>query len=347
MEQGLQTERVAILPIPTFQMLSFFLTVETLRVANRIAGKELYEWVVVSLDGGPVTASNGMSVAAQFPISNCPPASTAFVTAGYDIDTGRTKPVLDWVRRMHRHGSRLVGLDAGPFSLAEAGLLDGRRATLHWESLEAFREAYPDVHVTDEVFELSGDVATSPAGMATIDLILGLIAERHGTDLAEQVAVFLIHDRIRKGGDIQRSLSQRVLSMREPGVGRAIRMMEENLETPVSIGKIAKQAGMSERKLQRLFAIYFNQSPLDYYRTLRLERARQLVCQTNIPLVEISVSCGFESQSWFSRAYRQRYDISPSDHRQQYRRDFKSLSNRAPVPITTTGWDMGGYNFGS
>ena len=340
--QETKTERLGILLFPTFQMLNFFLAVETMRIANRMADAPLYEWIVLSTDGEPVTASNGMSVAAQYSLADCPQIDTAILSVGYDAESCRDKPVQDWIRRMHRHGTRLIALDAAAFALAEAGLLNGRRAALHWESTEAFREDYPKVEVSEEIFEIASDVATSPAGMATFDLILAMIAEKHGPQLAEQVAIFLIHDRIRKEGDIQKSLSQRLLNMREPGVGRAIAMMESNLENPVAIGEIAKQAGMSERKLQRVFNIYFKQSPLDYYRTLRLERARQLVCQTNIPLVEIAVSCGFDSQSWFSRAYRQRYEISPSDHRQQYRRDFKIMSNRTPVPISTTGWELGG-----
>ncbi|MCR7441322.1 HTH-type transcriptional regulator CdhR, partial [Pseudomonas aeruginosa] len=189
--------------LPGFSVMGFVSAVEPLRVANRFHA-DLYRWHVLSADGGPVLASNGMSVNSDGALEPLKKGDLLFVVAGFEPLRAVTPALVQWLRKLDRNGVPLGGIDTGSVVLAEAGLLDGRRATLHWEAIDAFQESYPQLSVTQELFEIDGPRITSAGGTASIDLMLDLIAQAHGPQLAVQVSEQFVLGRIRPRQDHQR-----------------------------------------------------------------------------------------------------------------------------------------------
>ncbi|MBV9914413.1 MAG: helix-turn-helix domain-containing protein, partial [Sinobacteraceae bacterium] len=212
----------------------------------------------------------------------------------------------------------------GAFILAELGLLAKRRATVHYEHLDAFKELYPDILVSDQLFVLDGDRITCSGGAAAMDLSLHLIRHARGDTLANCAARYLFHEKLRSPASRQNAYPMEPLGSTVPlAIRKAIQVMERHLEIALPIPRICQQIGISQRQLDRLFRRFVRQTPALYYRDIRLDRARGLVTQTELPLSEVAVACGFLSQVHFSRAYRARFAIAPSSDRIEGRIPFE------------------------
>lgn len=312
-------ERIGFLLVPNFSMISFFSAVEPLRVANRLSGRELYRWHVFSADGEPVAASNGMAVVAESAIARVGRLATALVCASFEPERHEDKALLAWLRRLDRQGARLGGLDTGAHVLARAGLLDGHRATLHWENAPAFAERFPAVEVTHEIYVVDRKRMSCSGGTAALDLMLDLIGMAHGEGLAVGVSEQLLHARIRNLEDHQRMALGRRLNVRHPKLLRVVEAMYEHLEEPLGLDELAALGGMSRRQLERLFRGYLGDTPTGYYLKLRLRRARQFLEQTDMSVLDVSLACGFLSAPYFSRAYRAQFGLAPRDDRRLFR----------------------------
>ena len=203
------------------------------------------------------------------------------------------------------------GLCTAGYTLAKAGLLDGKRATIHWENQDSFSEEFEDVTLTKSVFVIDGNRITTAGGTASIDLMLKIIANDHGEELANLVADQLIYTSIRTDQDTQRLSIPTRIGVRHPKLSQVIRMMEHNIEDPISPASLAKEVGMSTRQLERLFRRYLNRSPKRYYMELRLAKARNLLMQTDMSVINVALACGFASPSHFSKCYRAQYDTTP------------------------------------
>ncbi len=310
-------------------MIGFFSAVEPLRVANRLCGRQLFSWHIFSLDGEPVPASNGMAIVADAPISAVERFPTVMVCASFEPERHASKPLLAWLRRLDRQGTRLGALDTGTRILARAGLLDGHRATLHWEAVPAFAEQFPDVEVTHELFEIDRKRITCSGGTAAIDLMLHLIAARHGQGLAVEVSEQLLHDRMRSPADHQRIALGERLGVRHPKLLRIVEAMQDNLEEPLGLDNLGAIGGISRRQLERLFRGHLGDTPTGYYLKLRLRRARQFLEQTDMSVLDVSLACGFISAPYFSRAYRALFGRAPRDDRRNFR-----------IGAGRTGWFM-------
>jgi len=203
------------------------------------------------------------------------------------------------------------GLCTGAFIMAKAGLLDGKRATIHWENADSFTEEFDEVELTKSVFVIDGNRMTTAGGTSSIDLMLKLIAADHGEDLANSVADQMIYSSIRTDQDTQRLSVPTRIGVRHPKLSSVIQMMENNVEEPISPSLLAKEVGMSTRQLERLFRRYLNRSPKRYYMELRLQKARNLLMQTDMSVINVALACGFASPSHFSKCYRAHYDTTP------------------------------------
>jgi len=312
-------EKLGFLLVPDFSMIGFFSAVEPLRVANRLCGRPLFSWHIFSVDGEPVQASNGMAIVADAPISAVERFPTVIVCASFEPERHAGKRLLAWLRRLDRQGARLGALDTGTRILAEAGLLDGHRATLHWEAVPAFVEQFPEVAVSQELFEIDRKRITCSGGTAAIDLMLHLIAARHGQGLAIEVSEQLLHARMRSPDDHQRIAVGQRLGVRHPKLIRIVEAMEDNLEEPLGLDQVAAIGGISRRQLERLFRGHLGDTPTGYYLKLRLRRARQFLEQTDMSVLGVSLACGFVSAPYFSRAYRALFGRAPRDDRRNFR----------------------------
>ncbi|TKD61534.1 GlxA family transcriptional regulator [Cobetia marina] len=308
-------ETIGFLLLPRFSMMAFFAAVEPLRIANRISGKPLFRWLLISEDGQPVTASSGMTLVADHSILDIRSLPSLAVCSGFEPEAHLNRALTGWLNRLDAGGCVLGGLDTGCFLLAAAGLLNGERVTLHWESLPAFRERFPAISTSDELFELGARRFSCAGGAAAMDMALDVIARRHGTALAVDVSEQLVHDRMRTRTDQQRMTLARRLGTHKRQLVDAVALMEQHLDTPLSLEELARRCRISLRQLQRLFEQELATSPRSWYLRLRLERARHLLKETDLDILSIGLSSGFTSSSSFSRAYRNHFGHSPRAER--------------------------------
>ena len=304
-------KRFVFVLLDQFTMLCFSSAVEALRIANRMSGRELYQWSLVGEGGDYAQSSAGIWFRLDADLEEFGREDVILLCGGIDIGNATTKRLVGWLRREARKGPVIAGLCTAGYTLAKAGLLDGKRATIHWENQDSFAEEFEEVTLTKSVFVVDGNRITTAGGTASIDLMLKLIAEDHGEDLANLVADQLIYTSIRTDQDTQRLSIPTRIGVRHPKLGAVIRMMEQNIEEPISPSQLAEDVGMSTRQLERLFRRYLNRSPKRYYMELRLGKARNLLMQTDMSVINVALACGFASPSHFSKCYRAHYDTTP------------------------------------
>jgi transcriptional regulator GlxA family with amidase domain len=303
--------RFVFVLMENFTMLSFASAVECLRIANRMSGKTLYDWILISEGGEPVTCSAGASFNVSGDLGELLRDDVLILCGGVQVQHATTKKLLNWIRREARKGVRIGGLCTAAYTLAKAGLLDGKRATIHWENADSFAEEFDEVELTKSVFAIDGNRMTTAGGTSSIDMMLKLLANQHGEDLGNAVADQLIYSSIRTDQDSQRLSVPTRIGVRHPKLSLVIQMMEKNIEEPISPSILAKDVGMSTRQLERLFRRYLNRSPKRYYMELRLQKARNLLMQTDMSVINVALACGFASPSHFSKCYRSHYDTTP------------------------------------
>lgn len=294
-----------------FTMLCFACALESLRIANRMAGKELYSWRILGEGGETITCSAGAEFKVDSDLVDIGRDDIVLICGGINIQNATSKKLLNWLRRESRRGSTIGGLCTAGYSLAKAGLLDNKRATIHWENQDSFIEEFDEVELTKSVFVIDGNRITTAGGTSSIDLMLKLIAQDFGEDLANAVADQLIYTSIRTDQDTQRLSVPTRIGVRHPKLSKVIQKMEMNIEEPISPSILAKEVGMSTRQLERLFRRYLNRSPKRYYMELRLQKARNLLMQTDMSVINVALACGFSSPSHFSKCYRAHYETTP------------------------------------
>lgn len=308
--------------VPDFSMIAFTMAIEPLRLANRMLGYECYRWRLASYDGKPVKASNAVSVEVNTSLTderrnlfgeNRP--SMVFVCSGIDVEKYDNKSVLAWLREEHNRGVAVGGLCTGAHILAMAGLLSGKRCAIHWENLPGFSEAFPKAEVYADLYEIDGTIHTCAGGTAALDMMLGLIGQDHDDNLVNRICEMALTDRVRNPHDRQRLPLRARLGVQNAKVLSIIELMEAHLAEPLSLLEIADGAGLSRRQIERLFRQEMGRSPARYYLEIRLDRARHLLIQSTMPVVEVAVACGFVSASHFSKCYRELYNRSPQQER--------------------------------
>ncbi len=294
-----------------FTMLSFASAIDSLRIANHTANKTLYSWHLIGEGGEAAFCSNGCEFRLDDDLIELERDDTIMLCGGIDVQRATTKRLLAWLRREARRGVIISGLCTAGYTMARAGLLDGKRATIHWENQDSFTEEFDEVELTKSVFVVDGNRITTAGGTASIDLMLKLIADDHGEELANAVADIMIYSSIRTDQDTQRLSIPTRIGVRHPKLSRVIQMMEKNIEEPISPAILARDVGMSTRQLERLFRRYLSRSPKRYYMEMRLQKARNLLMQTDMTVINVALACGFASPSHFSKCYRSHYDTTP------------------------------------
>jgi transcriptional regulator GlxA family with amidase domain len=298
-------------------MIAFTNAIEPLRMANYLAEQTIYRWSVHTLDGAPVPASNGLTVAQTVPIDERALPDILFVCGGVDVQQVVDDALLQALRRLARKKIVLGALCTGAYALAQAGLLDGYRCAIHWENLSALRERFPRTLFTPDLFVVDRDRCTCTGGIAPLDLMLHLITPRIGNALAAGISDQFILERVRHAEDPQRIPLANRLGAYHRSLSQAAALMEANIEEPLSLDELARMTEVSQRQLQRLFRRSLGVTPAQYYLNLRLRRARELLLQTDMPIMNITVACGFRSPAHFSKSYRAVFGHSPSRQRLQ------------------------------
>jgi transcriptional regulator GlxA family with amidase domain len=308
--------------VPDFSMIAFATAIEALRLANHILSQNSYQWRLASVDGNPVSASNGVSVDVNTSLeeerrmlSGRGRPSMAFICSGVNVEKYHNKSVYSWIREEHNRGVSIGGLCTGAHILASAGLLSNKRCAIHWENLPGFSEAFPNADVYADLFEVDGNIYTCAGGTAALDMMLSLIAEDHDEKLINAICEQALTDRVRGSHDRQRLPLRARLGVQNGRILSIIEMMESRLSEPLTLIEIAERAELSRRQIERLFRQHMGRSPARYYLEIRLDRARHLLLQSVLPVVEVAIACGFVSASHFSKCYRELYGRSPQQER--------------------------------
>lgn len=305
----------AFLLVDKFSMFSLVAAIDTCRSANRLLGRDVYSWTTVSPDGEAVMASNGLPLKVDYSVADVPPVDILFVCVGVATEFPGKSKVLAALRAWGRRGGSLGALSVGSYLLAEAGQLDGYRCTIHWENRAGFMEKFPDIECTNNVFEIDRKRYTCAGVTTSIDLMLEIVKRDFGSNLANEVANQFQHERIRSAGDRQRVGPERDLTGKSDKLKRIVELMADHLDEPFSAVQLAKTAGLSVRQVERLFLRHLNVTPGRYYMRLRLERARELLRQTNMPILDVAIATGFTSHSYFAQSYRLQFGRPPSEER--------------------------------
>ena len=310
--------RFGLLLVNDFTLISMSSAIEPLRMANRLYGSPVYRWKLLSETGEAVEASDGVSVNVDSGIADedaLKGFDTLIVCGGIHVEKHTTEPVLRWLRTIGQTDIGFGATDTGSYILAKAGILDGYRCSIHWENMGALADLFPGVHVSRRVFTVDGNRYTSSGGTSPIDMMLYFIRRQCGAEISAGVAEQFVYERIRGSGDVQRIPLKHVVGTQSEKLVVAVELMEANIKEPISQEDIAEYTGISRRQLQRLFQRYLLCTPSRYYLWIRLSRARELLHQTSMNLVEISTLTGFVSSSHFSKSYKEYYGHAPSVER--------------------------------
>ncbi len=301
--------------IEEFTHLAFACALEPLRIANLVADAELYRWQLSSVNGRTATSSNGATTLVGRGLVPSLRDEKLMLVSGLNVQRHITPALLAFLRAERARGTSIGAICSGAYILAEAGFLDTRKAAVHWEYHDVFAERFPTVKLTKSVFVVDEKFVTASGGAAVADLMLHLIARDHGRDLATAVADQMVYNAVRDGSATQRVSIRSRYGVRNSRIGQAIRLIEDNIETPLSSAEVAKRLGISTRQLERIFGRYLNTSPKRYILELRLHRARNLIVQSDQAITEIAIACGFTSTSHFSKAYRDYFGKTPGSQR--------------------------------
>ncbi|MCE8009398.1 GlxA family transcriptional regulator [Aestuariivita sp.] len=301
------TLNVAVLTFQATNTLSFAAAIDPMRAANRQAGRQLFDWTYVTPGSDPVVLTSGITLTGT-PLAQLIATDLLIVVAGFRIEEQATPAIGASLRRLAASGATLAGIDGGPWILAASGVLDGETATTHWEDLGAFAIRFPDVTTVANRFCISHARMTCGGAIPAIDMMLHLIAARHGRKLARQVAGAFIHD---VATDPARPQTRAGPDPRHNRLtAEASALMEHTLDAPLPIPEIARRLRISPRTLETQFRARLGRSPKAHYLTLRLAEALRLVTQTDHALIDIALATGFGSAASFSRAFRAAHGTS-------------------------------------
>lgn len=332
-DHGTCMHKLAFLVLPEFSALGLAAAIEPLFVANWLAQARIFAWTVVSADGQPVRASNGTVTPVDGALAAAEGSGTIFVLASFEsAEVAGQRAVLPWLRRLARFGVELGGIETGSLALAEAGLLDGHTAAVHWDNLTGFQERYPAVRAVPQLYAVSGGRITCAGASAILDMMVGWIGRHADPGLAGEVAEHLLLGRVRPPETGQREADDDAQRSPDLLVARALEIMRDTIDEPLPCAEIAERVGLSLRQLERRFRQALGRPVQAQYLLLRMAKAHQLLQQTGLSVTEVAFSCGFPSLEYFSRRYRAQFGCKPSADRRQ--------STTAPVLRQKPGYSL-------
>ena len=308
---------IGFLVVPEFAPLGVFAAIEVLRAANRILGEPYYGWTVISRDGQPVTTQSATEIVADAAVGDDLGLDMLFICTGFRPESCCDSKTLGWIRNLSRHGTSMGAISTGTYVLARAGVIESRRCAIHSDHATSLREEFPEVDLVNGVYEIDRGLHTCTGGTSAIDMLITIVQDSHGEGFAAAIAHQFQQDRVRKHDEHQSKKKRLGLRVKSEPLGLAIDIMEENIENPLTLPTLAKDVGVTQRQLQRLFRKHINSTPKEIYLSLRLNYAQQLLLQTAMPVVDVAFAVGFSSASHFTKCYKARFGYSPIMERAQ------------------------------
>ena len=306
---------VNILIFPSSSLMTIASTIDPMRAANRIAGKEIFYWKIVSPRGLAVDLTCGLSLPVNGQFTDTAKGDLLIIIGGFDA-LNQALPVTPIrLKRILPNFKKIVSIEGGTWLLAKTGALDGRKATTHWEDLERFSDQFPKINVVADRFVVEGKYVSVGGASPSFDFLLSFIEENFAAALAYDVSSVFIYSSTSHAADPQPFVSFGRLAEREPRVANAIRLMEARIDSPVTIAAIAKNVKISARRLETLFNSQLGLSPAAYFNRLRLKSAERLLKDTNLTIQEIGLRTGYSSSAAFSRSFKKFSGKSPINFR--------------------------------
>ncbi len=306
-----RTVDIVLVILPESSIMSLASVLDPMRAANRVSGDVLFRWRILSPNGEPVLLTCGVSIAVDGRFTATEQGDVLLLIGGFNLERHAGRRFIASLQAAAGHFGVIAGIESGCWLLGRSGLVNGRAATAHWEELEDFAQAFPDISVRADRFVTDGRFWTSGGASPTFDMMLHLIRQRFGSAVALDVASIFVYDETHAATDAQPLVSLGRIEAMDPEIAAAIRLMERTLDRPLSIAALSVRLGLSQRKLEILFARVFGTSPGVYYLRLRLQAAYRLVRDTRLAIRDVALRAGFDSLSTFSRAFKQHYGESP------------------------------------
>lgn len=325
--------------LPGLSLLALGGAIDALAAVNEVLDETVYSALTLSLDGRPVRAACGTRVAPAHGLVDAPPLDAVFIVS----DSPLPEPLRDghaalhaWLRTQATGGRLLGGIGSGAAVLAQAGLLAGHRATLHWALVPRLAEMHADVVISSNVYEIDRGRVSCTGSTASLDMMVAWLGQRHGERVAQSLLAHFGLERLRAADERQRTPVAARVGLASARLSEAVALMEANLGEPLATEDIAQLVGVSRRQLERLFKQHLDELPSRYYADLRLSRARRLLQQTSQSILQVGLGCGFSSGSHFSNAYRGRYGRTPREERSQRAAAWRGQKTPATPPAENT-----------
>ncbi|MFD2231522.1 GlxA family transcriptional regulator [Alkalimarinus sediminis] len=305
----------SFLLLPGFSSLPMSSAVEPLLICNRLEGEDRYKVEYLSENGLPVVSSSGLPCVVDKSIDDYTCDSVLMICGCTPADHQHETELVDWLKAHHRRFSALGGVSSGGYLLAEAGLLKGRKASIHWWGDHQLKQQFVDVNVSNDVFSLDCDRFTCKGGTAALDMMLMLVGRQQGRDIGEALAQYFVRERVGGDASSQRKRLSDHERIEQPKLAEAIDLMEANIEEPLTADDIARHVAISRRQLERIYKKYLDTVPSKYYLQIRLDHGRSLLHNHSASIADVALSCGFSSGAHFSTAYRNFFGLTPSEER--------------------------------
>jgi len=308
-----------VLVLPGFSQLCLASLIEPLRLANSLTRSALFDWKIHSLDGNPVRCASGISMGVGGSLADVAqslhPSVSLVLCAGENVDRFGGPVLRSNLRQAIRARVPIYALGTAAWLLADAAILRNARCTIHWRRMAALAEKFEDLTVDDALFVRHGQIVTCAGEFAAFDLAMDLVQKLGSAGLAGSICQYVAADRWRDGASCQ-SVPP---GLRYSGAGKRllpiIKLMEANLEDPLSLEEISRHVAISRRQIERLFERHLSRTPFQHYLVLRLAKARQLIELTDMPIMDVAVACGFVSSSHFSKTFRDNFGVLPRELR--------------------------------
>lgn len=331
-------QRIGFVLLPRFSSLALAGVLDALAAVNELLDTPAYEARLITLDGRAVPSHGGARWAADHGLADAPVLDAVFVVSELPLPEARRDahgPLHAWLRVQEGGGALLGGIGTGAAVLAQAGLLTGQRATLHWAHVPALAEAHPQVVFTNNLYEMSRQRLSCAGGNASLDMTIAWLAQRHGERIGQELVAHFGLERLRARDERQQAPVAARIGGGSAKLAEAVSLMEANLAEPLPTEDIARLVGVSRRQLERLFKQHLDELPSRYYAQMRLARARRLLQQTSQSILQIALACGFASGSHFSNAYRAHFGHTPREARSPRALAWRDAPPETPTPAPT------------
>lgn len=291
-----------------FSNLVLASALEPLRDVKKRAILSSLEWKISSLDGLPAVSSSSLRLEPDLQFEPEIQSRTLFLVAGYQMREQVSAKLSVALRQAARLGNRIIALDTASWFLAEAGLLEGQSATIHWHERESFKEKFPRIDVTSNRFETSGRIVTCGGASSVLEMVLALIHDRFGPVAAFDATSMFVFDPSQQT-ELRQS-ERRLRNTGSPKIFQSLNIMAKNIETPMTTFELANMVSVSERSLNRLFTKELGMTPGKYFKLVRLQRARYLAEESRLSMDQIALRCGFSCGSALGRSFERTYGTS-------------------------------------